>query len=81
MSGNWPSIAGPAADGVAAMPISLRSFSAQRKKARSFAPKLWSTFPTQFQNRSLLKCSAHGQVPLPRRNAGVDAVRAPGSTA
>ncbi len=43
------------------LPISLRSFSAQRKKARSFGLKLWSTFPTQFQNRSLLKCSAQAR--------------------
>ena len=47
-----------AADRGACCAISLRSFSPQRKNTRSFALKLWSTLPTQFQNRSLLKCSA-----------------------
>src|SRR5688572_13912803 len=44
------------------LPISFRLFSAQRKKVRSFAPKLWSTLPTQFQNRSRLKCDAHSRL-------------------
>ena len=43
------------------LPISFRLFSPQRKKARSFAPMLWSTLPTQFQNMSLLKCSGHSR--------------------
>ena len=43
------------------MPISFRLFSPHRKNARSFALKLWSTFPTQFQNRSRLKCAAHSR--------------------
>ena len=44
------------------LPISLRLFSPHRKKARSLAPKLWSTFPTQFQKMSLLKCSVHSKL-------------------
>src|SRR5688572_1341951 len=44
------------------LPISFRLFSAHRKNARSLAPKLWSTLPTQFQNRSRLKCSVHSRL-------------------
>ena len=69
-SGSWPPWPGPVRMALAPrLPISFRLFSPQRKKARSFAPKLWSTFPTQFQNMSLLKCSAqcrfccHGATP------------------
>ncbi len=75
-SGSWPAWAGTATDGVA---LYCRSRSARSRPSgrtpRSLAPKLWSTLPTQFQNRSLLKCSAQARFRLPRRNDGVDIVR------
>src|SRR5687767_15506572 len=63
-------ISGPLRMALPRLPISFRSFSAQRKKTRSLAPKLWSALPTQFQNLSWLKCSAQARFRCQGATAG-----------